>query len=231
LELSRDGHSPLHLAILNYHFDVANFLLRTGANIHEANERMVGGKTLLHHGIESLPRGIEIVAFLLARGARQLPDVHGTMPIHGACCRRNLELIAMLADHDAEINIADRKLMTPLHHAVRHNSPQVCVMLLENDADLAAVDRRGRTPLHHAAALGFLPLVELLCDYGANVFDVDWDEKTPMNLAYAHNRRNVVAYFASLGVDNQDEEEVDRRVQPRMSIRGEFPERKIYSRF
>lgn len=231
---SRDGHSPVHLAILNYHFDVADFLLRTGADVREANEHMVGGKTLLHRGIENLPRGIEIVAFLLARGARQLPDARGTMPIHDACCRRNIELISMLVDHDAAINSLDRKLMTPLHYAVRHNSMQVCVFLLENDSDLGAVDRRGRTPLHHAAALGFLPLVELLCDYGADVLAIDWDEKTPMNLAYSHNRRQVVTYFASLGVENRDEyeeeEELDKRAQPRMSIRGEFPERKIYAR-
>jgi hypothetical protein len=103
----------------------------------------------------------------------------------------------------------------------------VCVFLLESSADIDPVERRGRTPLHYAAIPGFLPIVELLCDYGANALAVDDDDATPAILAM--RRSSVAEYFASLGLDQEEEE--DEKAPPhrggtRFGLCGEFPARK-----
>jgi ankyrin repeat protein len=206
---------------------VVDFLIRVGANL---NDFFSTRKTLFVEATTCLGQHLSVAQFLLSKGVPQIADGKGTFPIHAASRHHNIDLLRGLIDQGADVNGRDRKGRRPLHHAVQRNAVDVCVFLLESSADIDAVDGHGRTPLHYAVMSGFLQIVELLCDYGANALAVDGDGVRPAVLALRHARLSVAAYFATLGLGDDDEEEDEeipvRRGGARVSLRGAFPPRK-----
>lgn len=89
----------------------------------------------------------DIVELLLNNNAD--PNVYddmGIAPIHGAARTNRAEIIAMLLNNKANINILHKTSgETPLHYAAEYNSKEACEILLKNGADKTIKNGAGKT--------------------------------------------------------------------------------------
>jgi uncharacterized protein len=72
-------------------------------------------------------------------------------PIHSAAANRDantgLEMIRMLLDHGAEVNVAQQGGWTPLQEAAAHGNIELVRLLLDHGADKNARAENGKTAL------------------------------------------------------------------------------------
>ncbi len=105
------GDTALHLAAAAVHVDAARLLLRAGADPCAANRR---GATPLHYACDPRPN----------TGTRR-DDAARTRDDEAQAA-----LIALLVEHGADVDHADRGGATALHRAVRARSPAAVRQLL-----------------------------------------------------------------------------------------------------
>jgi uncharacterized protein len=103
-------------------------------------------------GISTFAGNKEITEVLIKNGANvNFQDAFGIAPIHGAARTNRLEVIKLLLDNKADINIPTTSgKETPLHYAARFNNPDIVKFLLEKGAVKDAKDASGNTPLDAA---------------------------------------------------------------------------------
>ena len=103
-------------------------------------------------GIATFAGNKEITEMLIKNGANvNFQDAFGIAPIHGASRTNKLDVIKILLDNKADINLPTTTgKETPLHYAARFNNPDVVKFLLEKGAVKDAKDASGNTPLDAA---------------------------------------------------------------------------------
>ncbi|XP_069752421.1 uncharacterized protein [Narcine bancroftii] len=96
----------------------------------------------------------------------------------------DLEHLARILEHGADVNFSDKEGHTVLHEVARNWNVDVAQFLLERGADVNRQDIFGRTPLHVAAATNNVEMIVFLIQNGAKVDIVsDGDLLTPMHCA------------------------------------------------
>jgi uncharacterized protein len=145
--------SPLLLAILNQHFDLAAYLIQKGANPGKWDWY---GRTPLYAAVDlnTLPRGgrpdqpsldtttsLQIIEQLLAAGANPNPQLKLAPPFRNIGNDRGLDGLLTIG-------------ATPLLRAAKALDAPAIRVLLEKGANLALANTRGVTPVMAAAGLG-----------------------------------------------------------------------------
>lgn len=149
--------NPLRIAAYRGHLDVAQTLLRHGANI-EADHRDIRGGTALHMAAKA--GHAAMVAFLIGKGANiDAKDWrHGYTPLHMAVQNSHMDVIEVLLAKGANINAVGKwvcrtKSARPLHLAVEFGHAEVVKLLIARGADLHATNMEWKTPLALAEQL------------------------------------------------------------------------------
>lgn len=187
LALEKTSHdiSPLLLACYYQKEQIARVILKylKTISIHEAcaaglteqvasmvsqNPALTG--ELSDHGFS--PLGIashfgqeDIVRILLTNGADpDFPSQNGynVYPIHAALGANNNNIVKMLIEADAEVNVVQSSRITPLHLAAQQGNIDIIILLLENGADISIQTDMGQTPSELAAERGFHEIAEIL---------------------------------------------------------------------
>ena len=164
---------PLFAAVLKGYIEVAELLLKHGADINarDTTEETTGETILLKVLSQCIPpsrytpqdsrplvkleRPLEVAQMLVRHNA----DVNshnglGRTPLHSLSeCRIDdeggvLNLALLLLKHGAEVDTRDKHNRTPLHLTVRRDRSRLARILLEHGADANMEDYNGRTPLH-----------------------------------------------------------------------------------
>ena len=149
--------------------------------------------------------------FLQGKGAHvHARGNNGITPLDSAAFRGDLEMVRVLLDYKADVNVRDDDGWTPLHsvsHGSRYptahfNIPQlwleVARLLIEHGADVNASSDDGGAPLHDAGTVGF---VHWLLEHGANIGAVDNEGGTPWHSAARYGRVEVVRVLLELGAN------------------------------
>ena len=89
-------------------------------------------------------------------------------PLHFASMENKPEVVKLLIDSGANVNIKGKFSFTPLHFSASEGLTKVAQILLENGAEVEAKDSGGETPIGSAAQYGHTEVAKLLIDYGAN---------------------------------------------------------------
>ncbi|CAB0033906.1 unnamed protein product [Trichogramma brassicae] len=175
----RSGKTPLHLAVINGHKNLLEFLLRKGANPQLGND---SGKTPLHL-ICMRPVTNELVDtfFKISKKVNQLMEINardnrGDTPLHTALRSGEKIVTEFLLRNGADPNLTDDFGFTPLHIICRRVLDDGLMRLffkvnddIQQTVQIDAVDRSGRTPLQLAVA-NFLPgAVGVLLNRGADL--------------------------------------------------------------
>ena len=190
------GRTPLHLAVMNGHADVASYLLEEGADPHSMDEDW---RTPLH---EAVSRGHEdIVEALLAKGAQvNARDVRGRSAMHMAAENGSVPLLRRLAQAAGAYEARDQNHLQPLHLAVRNGHMEAVEHLLERGVSVDARDIHGRSPLYWAVYEGHEAIGRLLLE-NEPVIQGDNNNTTPLHIAAAYNFTNIAELLLEHGAD------------------------------
>jgi hypothetical protein len=110
-----DGSTPLHLAVLKEHADIAKLLLEHGADVNAKDKY---GGTPLHRAV--LTEDADVVTLLLEHGADvNAKDKYGGTPLHLAAAKGHADIARLLLEHGADPSIKDNEGSTPLDIARR----------------------------------------------------------------------------------------------------------------
>ena len=166
------GDTPLHAAAAGYRKDIAEHLLKNGANVAAVNRR---GATPLHYASDGHP-------------SSRAWNPEG-----------QAEMIALLIKAGADPNAVDKSGVAPLHRSVRQRCASAVDSLLRNGASVRLKNKSGSTPLHLAVqntgkgGTGSLEakalqreIIELLLKASANPNDRDGRGKTVRQAAQSN---------------------------------------------
>ncbi|XP_043939976.1 uncharacterized protein LOC122811894 [Protopterus annectens] len=198
-----DDWTPLHHAAELNHSEILSLLLDAGACI-DAGTAL--GDTPL--SIASAASAANAVELLLSRGANVncQVDMHA---LHMAAAYADPEVMCMLIQYGAHLNVQTKDGRTPLHYAIDKWNLCSVPKLLSAGADPNIQDSLGRSPLHCIFMFSFLEsnerqpfpsdiLMELI-KHDAHVNLCDILGRTPLHFAVAIGQDNLVGLLLQNG--------------------------------
>jgi len=207
---------PLTIAIENYHFEIATYLISKGANVN-SNEGWgyspIRVLSQVYHSrykfpvyqkdkLESLYQQEENLLKLLIDNKADIhsKDVEGDTPLHRAISISNLHIAKLLIGFGIDINARGRHGETPIFNVHNLDDCQFCI---DNGADLNIHDTyTASTPLHIAAAFRNPKAIKLLINNGAFVNSTQEDGRTPLHQAiYFGCKLDNVQTLLDMGAD------------------------------
>ncbi|XP_036613436.1 caskin-2 isoform X3 [Trichosurus vulpecula] len=118
-------------------------------------------------------------------------DTDGFSALHHAALGGSLELMALLLEAQATVDIKDSNGMRPLHYAAWQGRLEPVRLLLRAAAAVNAASLDGQIPLHLAAQYGHYEVSEMLLQHQSNPCLVNKAKKTPLDLACEFGRLKV----------------------------------------
>ncbi len=161
------GRTPLHLAAAAGHIEVVRALLTSGPPSPASPEiEVTGGRPLSLFSPEYRsqqkdgPGGLvsrgssdayserpSFDAYLTRRQALEATDMQGRTPLHLAAAAGGVEMIRLLCELGAMVDVADERGATPLHLAALFGRAEALASLLAGGAYANARTHLGHTPL------------------------------------------------------------------------------------
>ena len=209
--LSTEMHGAVITAAGQGHTDIVEFLLNQGASIHSSHSnslRMGSGSepivawqlTSPLHAATAFSH-LNTVKLLVERGADvNVQDKHGKTALQIAATEGSSDIVEILLDYHADLNIAGRH-GGALHLAARQGHDDIAKQLIDKKAILDLRAQSELTPLHVVARKGHVKVVKLLCTRGANMNHQTSSGRTPLYIAAENGHLDTAAYLIGEGAD------------------------------
>src|SRR6266446_6570118 len=172
---SRGGShmTPLHAASVKGHLDVTSLLLKRGA---DPNSRDNVDRVPLHrvsqggHPVME-ESSLEIARLLVNHGAKVnvTDDSRGETPLHAAAQSGYREIVELLVECGASLDVQNIYQESSLHMACRKGKLDVLRFLIDRGLDINSRDSVDQIPLHTASQSGQVEAARLLLDCGSDV--------------------------------------------------------------
>ena len=156
------------------------------------------GKTLVHYACEN--NWQDLLKFLIMQGAKlDIPNNYGFYPIHFAVRSAQTNIIKILTENNADINIksiGEKSGITPLYYAIAYNDTEINLYiidsLLKQKANPNIPNKEGYYPIHAAIHLGNLEVVKILIENNVdvNVKSIK-DGVTPLYYAMGYGKQKI----------------------------------------
>jgi ankyrin repeat protein len=151
------------------------FLLAHGAGVnYEEN-----GETPLYEAAWWNHPDVAVILLDHGAGINKQRHGEGDTALSIASSDGHLEVVRLLLERGADINIANARGETPLSRAVVFRQERIVSLLLVRGADPNLADKGGMTPLHVATEFGDVGTTEMLLAHGANPNALS-DGETPL---------------------------------------------------
>ncbi len=200
--------TALHFAANRGSVEIIAMLLEKGADIDAADEdgftplslavsgQLDAARCLILHGASLNP----------CRCAPSDPKCrcgNGMTPLHFASRHAGLEMVRLLVENGALINVRDHSGRTPLYCAVQTGHADVVRYLLDHGAIPGAQDNElGRSDLHVAASTGRQEIADALLSRGADPDQPDRQGLTPLDQAFSHKFKKLAYDLIARGADD-----------------------------
>ena len=191
--LDFNGHTILHIALLNGHANIARLLIEYGADIYIPT---YDGYQPLHFAAAFCPAAIPL---LLEKGANDnvYPSLFTPSPLEFAVLIGNVEGVAALIEGGVNVNTRNPHKKTALHKAVAINRISVVKVLLDHGSDIDSADVDGTSALHIAVNRD-IDILALLLERGANTHVMDIGGRTPLHVAASIGRTEAAALLLAI---------------------------------
>lgn len=144
----------------------------------------------------------------------------GNTLLHVACKFCNVQAVALLLKHGADVNdVQPATFRIPLHYAALSSDHAVVQVLVDHCANIEHRSSENCTPLHYACMLGSPDVVARLIELGADIESESLAGNKPLHLAYMFSRADVVRVLLENGADPSS-----------LNDRNETPEEMVYPR-
>lgn len=146
---------------------------------------------------------IEIVKALL----KSVPDIanygntENVTPLHIASALGRLDVMQLLLDYGAMIDVQDFDGHTALHDAALATQPEAIKLLLTAGADAEILNDCNFTAFHFASYKGCLEVVEALHPFVSNINQVTVNGDSPLLLATLAGCEDIVLFLLENGAD------------------------------
>ncbi len=153
---------------------------------------------------------LNLVSDLIVLGANLdwQDEVYNMTMLHKAAWFGRVEIVRMLIDAGADLDIQNIFGKTILHVAVEGNYPEISQMLIDAGANLDIQDRDGETALHWVAWRNYSEITQMLIDAGANLDIQDKWDQTALHWAVGNvsyeTARILVYAGARMDIKNED---------------------------
>ncbi|XDV13882.1 hypothetical protein PO909_002193, partial [Leuciscus waleckii] len=124
-------------------------------------------------------------------------DPDGFSALHHAALTGTTELLSLLLEAQAVVDIKDSNGMRPLHYAAWQGKADSVLMLLRSGAAVNNGSHDGQIPLHLAAQYGHHEVSEMLLQHQSNPCVLNKAKKTPLDLACEFGRVKVAQLLLS----------------------------------
>lgn len=124
-------------------------------------------------------------------------DPDGFSSLHHAALTGTTELLSLLLEAQAVVDIKDSNGMRPLHYAAWQGKADSVLMLLRSGAAVNSASHDGQIPLHLAAQYGHYEVSEMLLQHQSNPCVLNKAKKTPLDLACEFGRAKVAQLLLS----------------------------------
>ena len=140
---------------------------------------------------------------MLARGHNvDARDENRRSSLFFAAMEGNEDFVNLLLRFNPRVNSTDKFGSSPLYYAAAGNHVGVIEALAGKGANINVQNRQGLTPLMIAASSGHLAAVQALLDLKADSGFTDFTGRTALDWALRNNRRAVVRFMKSAGIDS-----------------------------
>ena len=212
--LTKNGYTPLTLAIAEKKNEIAKLLIEHGADV---NQKAWMGGTLLSEAISS--DNLEIVKLLIEHGA-DVNNIDGQPLLFKALSQAlsralykdlhsdNLEIIRLLIENGADVNCKSQE-WSILYYATFQGAVQIVKLLIENGADVNFLSVRDETPLIRAVYNLDVEIAKLLIKHGAVIeFSTEYLERTLLGVTNTGNVE-MIKFLIGMGADLDYEIEIE----------------------
>jgi ankyrin repeat protein len=121
--------------------------------------------------------------------------------LHIASRYCQLEVIRILIQRKAHINIGDADGDTALHHAAISGNVEIIKILLDKEMSVDLTNAQNSTPLHLSALKGNLETTKTFVERGAVINNANKDCDTPVMLAASNGNLEIVRYLTEMGAE------------------------------
>ena len=151
---------------------------------------MLGFRDLAEHLIAKHPEHIN------SRGG------DAVTPMHVAARAGHADVLSLLLEHGADVDVWDKFDATPLRRASKAGKLDAGQVLLDRGADINARDMHGQTPLSGAMSEGHIELARMLVKRGARINTQNTHNRyTPLHWAVAKTNIQAVRLLLEHGAD------------------------------
>ncbi|XP_040032486.2 caskin-2 isoform X2 [Gasterosteus aculeatus] len=124
-------------------------------------------------------------------------DSDGFSALHHAALTGTTELLCLLLEAQATVDIKDINGMRPLHYAAWQGKADSVLLLLRAGASVNSTSNDGQMPLHLSAQYGHHEVSEMLLQHQSNPCLMNKGKKTPLDLACEFGRLKVAQLLLS----------------------------------
>jgi len=174
--------------------------LAGGGDVNVSN---LQGVTPLILAVKNWPQNTQLITTLLKAGANPNAVSSDTSPIHEAVRKNSQQVLQLLLEHGAQVNLQITDGKTPLHLAIQQSQFEMVNYLLSKGADPRMKTQQNVTCLHFASSEGDKPTIEKFLSLGNNVNEQNANGKTALHIAAEKNHIDAIKVLLNAGADKK----------------------------
>ena len=175
------NHTLLHFAVINNKKEIAELLLSHKLNVNAKDDY---GNTPLHFVAELNKKTYLDMGYYFL--------VNNQLDFDNRSENIRLDIVKLLFENGAIVDIRNDDYNTPLHLAARANNQDIAEYLLEKKASIDAKNKKGKTPLMFAAeGTGGVSMMKLLIESGADINAKDNEGNTVLDIAEKYGKKDL----------------------------------------
>ena len=125
----------------------------------------------------------------------------GLSPLHVAGYNDNIEMIKILLENGAEIDLEDNEGNTPICFCARFGNEKSIKFLKEKGADIYKRNKSKISPIETCIQYGHKKSMEIFLEFGYEINNISQGEMSLLGVATINNNIEIINYFVEKGAD------------------------------